>query len=93
MRKATVVVLALAVLVLVAGAFAAGWAMGGESDADLIGSCAPTDKTDRYDPETDLVCSSNDAVLAHEQEHSVVCYREEQYGIGGRGVYRCKAEE
>lgn len=85
MRKTTVVVLALAVLVIAAGSFGAGWVVRGRSDDGLRGSCIPADN-----PPTDLVCSSNDAVLAHEQEHSLVCYRVDEFGTGGRGVYRCR---
>jgi hypothetical protein len=94
MRKTTVVVLAFAALLLAAGSFAAGWVLheqnadNGRSSADLIGSCTTGLNPDNYESD-DLGCSSNDAVLAYEQEHSVVCFRKEENGLGGRGVYEC----
>ena len=86
-RWTTAAGLALAALLLAAGAFTAGWVVHGETDDGPIGGC--TVLRDPYG----VGCSSNEAVLAYEQKHSLVCYRKEEYGLAGRGLYGCVKDE
>ena len=92
------------IFILMALAFAAGVAWeqrGSENSGSCVrvlgqGSGPERQRSPRIQPPPGIgvfLCSSDEAVRAHEERHSVVCMRWRQHGINGRGLYRCLARQ